>query len=188
MQHKVQLEKGMPHGEKITLNGQGHQVPDLGDGDLIVVVGIKKHPIFTRKGADLFMRKEVSLLSALAGIDFCLTHLDGREVRITSEPGMVIDHEMKMCAPDLGMPFHKKNFVTGNLFITFDVKFPKNVTELQIASITNALSGQQSAKPKGKGKEAAEEEAADTVPTSCWSMPGIERDMQRCGSSIRLLI
>ena len=63
------------------------------DGDLIVVVGIKKHKTFTRKGADLYMRKEVSLRQALTGVDFCITHLDGREVRIMSKPGNVIDHE-----------------------------------------------------------------------------------------------
>jgi len=51
----------MPHGEKIMLSGHGHQVPDVGDGDLVVVIGIKKHPIFTRKGADLYMKKEISL-------------------------------------------------------------------------------------------------------------------------------
>lgn len=45
---------------------------------------------------------------------------------------MVIDHEMKMTADGLGMPFFKKSFVNGNLFITFDVKFPKSLTELQM--------------------------------------------------------
>jgi DnaJ-class molecular chaperone len=72
----------MPHGEKIELKGHGHQVPDMGDGDLIVVVGVKKHPIFTRKGADLHMRKEVSLYQALTGVEFTIKHLDGRKVRI----------------------------------------------------------------------------------------------------------
>jgi len=68
----------MPHGEKITLTGHGHEVPDMEAGDLIVVVGVKKHRVFTRKGADLHMRKEVSLQQALCGVNFCLTHLDGR--------------------------------------------------------------------------------------------------------------
>jgi len=76
---------------------------------------------------------------------------------------MVIDHEMKMCAADLGMPFHKKNFVNGNLFITFEVKFPKTVTELQMANLTNALSDQGSAKPKTKGQEPEKEVKVETV-------------------------
>lgn len=140
--HKVNLEKGMPHGEKITLSGQGHQVPDTGDGDLIVVVGIKKHPVFTRKGADLFMRKEISLMESLCGCDFMIKHLDGRKVRITSEPGLVIDHESKMTCDGLGMPFFKRNYMFGNLFITFDVKFPKTLTELQMNGLSSALSSQ----------------------------------------------
>jgi DnaJ family protein A protein 2 len=132
----------MPHGEKIELKGHGHQVPDMGNGDLIVVVGVKKHPVFTRKGADLHMRKEVSLYQALTGVEFTIKHLDGRKVRIQSEPGMVIDHEMKMTAEGLGMPFFKKSFINGNLFITFDVKFPKSLTELQMNNLSTALSEQ----------------------------------------------
>jgi DnaJ-class molecular chaperone len=30
-----------------------------------------------------------------------------------------------MTADGLGMPFHKKTFVHGNLFVKFEVKFPK---------------------------------------------------------------
>lgn len=138
----------MPHGEKITLSGHGHQVPDMEDGDLIVVVGIKKHRVFTRKGADLNMRKEITLRDALTGVDFTFEHLDGRKVRITTPPGMVIDHEMKMTASDQGMPFYKKNFVHGNLFITFDVKFPKSLTELQMTNLSATLSDQGKAVQK----------------------------------------
>ena len=44
---------------------------------MIAVIKIKEHKIFKRKGADLFMDKEITLLDALTGVDFCLTHLDG---------------------------------------------------------------------------------------------------------------
>lgn len=43
--------------KKIMLHGKGHQVPDadVEDGDLIIVVQLKKHAQFMRKGADLFL-------------------------------------------------------------------------------------------------------------------------------------
>jgi len=75
------------------------------------------------------MQKEITLLESLTGVNFVLTHLDGRKVRIVSEPGNVIDHDQTMCADGLGMPFYKKNFMNGNLFIAFTVKFPKSMTD-----------------------------------------------------------
>jgi DnaJ homolog subfamily A member 2 len=46
--------------------------------------------LFHRKGADLFMEKEITLYEALTGLDFILVHLDGRKVRIRNSPGKVI--------------------------------------------------------------------------------------------------
>jgi len=46
------------------------------------VVKIKEHKMFKRKGADLMIDKEITLLEALSGVDFTFTHLDGRQVRI----------------------------------------------------------------------------------------------------------
>lgn len=62
-------------------------MPDMEDGDLIVIVNIKKHSVFKRKGADLFIAKEITLLESLTGVNYTLTHLDGRKVTITSDPG-----------------------------------------------------------------------------------------------------
>ena len=51
------------------------------------MVKIRPNKIFTRKGADLYMDKEISLLEALTGVDFTVIHLDGRIVRIQNEKG-----------------------------------------------------------------------------------------------------
>jgi len=37
---------------------------------LVCRIKTKKHEIFTRKGADLFIEKEISLLEALTGFNF----------------------------------------------------------------------------------------------------------------------
>jgi DnaJ homolog subfamily A member 2 len=57
-------------------------VPDVEPGDVIVQIREKKHKTFIRRGADLFMEKEITLIESLTGLDFVLTHLDGRKVRI----------------------------------------------------------------------------------------------------------
>lgn len=49
-------------------------------GDLHVIVQIKKHPLYTRQGADLFMEKTISLLEALTGFCFLVKNLDGNQI------------------------------------------------------------------------------------------------------------
>jgi DnaJ family protein A protein 2 len=36
------------------------------------------------------MEKEISLVEALTGLEFVLTHLDGRKIRIKNTPGEII--------------------------------------------------------------------------------------------------
>lgn len=49
---------------------------------MIAVIKIKEHKIFKRKGADLFIDKEITLLEALTGLDMTISHLDGSQKRI----------------------------------------------------------------------------------------------------------
>lgn len=123
----VEIDKGSPNGEKYVKHGEGDQVPDAEAGDVIVVVQEKKHKLFKRKGADLFMDKEITLFEALTGLDFVLTHLDGRKVRIQNKPGEVIKPDSMFTCENLGMPFHKRVYQHGNLIIQFKIKFPTTI-------------------------------------------------------------
>ena len=117
----VEIDKGSPDDEQYTLHGEGDQVPDIEPGDVIAVVKIKPHKTYKRTGADLAMEKEISLLDALTGVNFVLTHLDGRKIRIQSEEGAVIKPNSTMTCEGLGMPFHKTPYKFGNLFISFKI-------------------------------------------------------------------
>ena len=43
-----------------------------------------------RKGADLAIEREITLIEALTGVDFVITHLDGRKIRIKNNAGEII--------------------------------------------------------------------------------------------------
>src|SRR4051794_5223804 len=62
---KVEVDKGAPNGEKYVIHGEGDEVPEVEAGDVIVQIKEKKHKTFIRKGADLFMEKEISLIESL---------------------------------------------------------------------------------------------------------------------------
>jgi DnaJ homolog subfamily A member 2 len=104
---EVDLDKGCPADHKYTFHGEGHEVPDIKAGDVILVVKEIPHETFKRKGADLFMEKEIPLLEALTGADFTIEHLDGSKFRVKSNPGEVIQHGMLKTIPEKGLPFHK---------------------------------------------------------------------------------
>ena len=97
-------------------------------GDLYVRVIVEKHKLYTRKGADLFIERKITLLEALTGISFNLTKLDGDIINIQTAPGEVIGHNIIKCVKGMGMPFFKDSFSYGNLYVQFQVEFPKSST------------------------------------------------------------
>lgn len=67
-----------------------HMQPDTVTGDIVFVLQQKEHPKFKRKGDDLFTEHSLSLTEALCGFQFILSHLDGRQLLIKSQPGEVV--------------------------------------------------------------------------------------------------
>ena len=73
-----EISKGTPNNKEFTISGEGDEVPEAEAGDVIVTVKVRNNKIYSRKGADLYMEKEISLLEALTGVDFTIMHLDGK--------------------------------------------------------------------------------------------------------------
>lgn len=81
------IDKGSPNGEKYVFHGESDEHPDKEPGDVIIIVDEQQHKTFKRKGADLFMEKEITLLEALTGVDFVVKYLDGTNLRVQNRPG-----------------------------------------------------------------------------------------------------
>ncbi|KAL8889636.1 MAG: hypothetical protein Q9215_003095 [Flavoplaca cf. flavocitrina] len=119
----VHVDKGVKSGHKIEFRGEGDQSPGVLPGDVIFEIEQKPHPRFQRKDDDLFYHAEIDLLTALAGGQIHIEHLDDRWVTVSIDPGEVISPgEIKMVRGQ-GMP-SMRHHDFGNLYIQFDVKFP----------------------------------------------------------------
>lgn len=57
-------------------HGESDEHPDREPGDVVIVVNEQPHNNFKRKGADLFMEKDITLLEALTGCDFLVDFFD----------------------------------------------------------------------------------------------------------------
>jgi len=120
---QVHVDKGVKDGAKVVFQGEGDQGPDIIPGDVIFVIETKQHPRFQRKEDDLFFHAEIDLLTALAGGQIAVEHLDGRWLSISIAPGEVISPGQVRVVPGQGMPSYRHHDY-GNLYIQFDVKFP----------------------------------------------------------------
>ncbi|CAL5401298.1 unnamed protein product [Camellia sinensis] len=123
---EVHVEKGMQHAQKISFRGEADEAPDTIPGDIVFVLHQKEHPKFKRKFDDLYVEHSLSLTEALCGFQFALTHLDGRQLLIKSNPGEVIKPGQSKAINDEGMPHHQRPFMKGRLFIHFNVDFPES--------------------------------------------------------------
>ncbi|KYR00497.1 heat shock protein [Tieghemostelium lacteum] len=122
---EVNIDKGMKHGQKIVFPDEGdYESPDVIPGDVVVILQQKEHPLFQREGDDLLMTHRITLVEALCGFTFYLTHLDGRVLTIKNEQGNIIKPDDTKCIFNEGMPGYKRPFEKGRLIIQFEVVFP----------------------------------------------------------------
>jgi len=120
---EVHIDKGMRDGQKITFPDEGDQLPGIIPGDIVIQLEEQPHPQFKRRGDDLYYEAKIELLTALAGGQLTIQHLDERIILVNILPGEVIKPgELKAILGE-GMP-SLRHHDHGNLYIKFDVDFP----------------------------------------------------------------
>merc|ERR1712226_325765 len=121
---EVHIEKGMEHKEQITFHGKGDEEPDVETGDVIIILSQKEDEVYTRNKNNLKMKLEIDLVDALCGMSREIETLDGRKLVVTSLPGELIKPDETKMIRGEGMPLRRMPFEKGDLFITFDIKYP----------------------------------------------------------------
>ena len=139
----LDIDKGVPDGHRYTIKDEGDQYPDIENGDVVFEIYLDKHKDFIRKGADLVYKCEISLLQALTGLKFVITHLDGRKILIHTQPGEIIKPMQLKTVKELGMPFFNAPYKYGNLYFDFQSIFPETLNEEQTTKLTTILKNEK---------------------------------------------
>lgn len=168
---EVNVEKGMKNGQKIVFEGQADEAPDTVTGDIVFVLQQKEHSRFTRKLDDLYVEHKLSLTEALCGFQFVLTHLDGRQLLIKSDPGEIIKPGQYKAINDEGMPHHQRSFLKGRLYVHFNVEFPTSLPLEQSRALEKIL-------PSKPGKQVSGMELDECEETTLHDV-NIEEEMRR---------
>ncbi|CCE86824.1 Piso0_005338 [Millerozyma farinosa CBS 7064] len=150
---EFEIPKGGKSGESVVLSNESDEYPGMETGDVIMTYYCKEHPVFTRKGDDLYMSYKIPLVDALCGFSKVLVkHLDDRGIRVTSPKGKVIRPGDHIKIQGEGMPVRedskKWNFFgssggkRGDLYIEALIEFPADNWYLEkndIIKIKNLL-------------------------------------------------
>jgi curved DNA-binding protein len=126
---RINIPAGIENGQTIKISGHGGKGINGGpDGDLYITFTIANHPRFKRLGNDLFTIIDLDLYTAVLGGDLTIDTLDGK-VKLKVKPETQNGSKVKL--KDKGFPVYKKEGQNGDLYITYNIKIPSNLTEKQ---------------------------------------------------------
>ncbi|KAF8725942.1 hypothetical protein HU200_020516 [Digitaria exilis] len=132
----VDIEKGMQDGQEVLFFEEGEPKIDGEPGDLKFRIRTAPHGRFRREGNDLHATVTISLLQALVGFEKTIKHLDNHLVEIGTK-GITKPKEIRKFKGE-GMPLYQSN-KKGDLYVTFEVLFPKTLTDDQKAKLKDIL-------------------------------------------------
>ena len=146
---KVSVPAGVDDGISVRVRGEGCVGANGGpNGDLLVEISIKRHPFFSRDGANVLCEVPVSFTQAALGADIEVPTLDGR-VKMTVPEGTQTGTVLRLRGK--GIPYvRSKN--RGDQLVTIVVETPTRLTKEQKDLLRKLEeTGKDSAQPKIKG-------------------------------------
>ena len=126
---RITIPAGVENGQVIKLKGYGAPGVNGGPaGDLYITFAIANHPVFKRSGNDLFITKSIDLYTALLGGETILDTLSGK-IKLKVNPETQNGTRIRLKGK--GVPLYKKENETGDLYVTYEIKLPTNLTVKQ---------------------------------------------------------
>ena len=128
---RITIPAGVENGQTIKIAGHGSAGKNGGpNGDLLITFLIKDDDNFKRNGNNLHIIFPLNLYTAVLGGEITIETLTGKvKVNVKAET----QNGTKIKLKGKGLPVYKKENEFGDLFITFQIQIPENLTENQVA-------------------------------------------------------
>lgn len=132
----VNIEPGMFDEQVITFNKQADEKEGYETGDIVITLCCAENEEFEREGNNLLIEKKISLSEAY-DCDMTITHLDGNEINIYSNPINIFGEEIELYRKlkGFGMPIYGSENKFGDLIIKFKPVIPDNLTTEQLSTL-----------------------------------------------------
>ncbi|QDP98465.1 molecular chaperone DnaJ [Microlunatus elymi] len=123
---QVRIPAGVTDAQRIRLKGKGGAGENGGAaGDLYVVVHVRPHPVFGRKGDNLTLTVPVTFSEAALGAEIEVPTLNGPAVRIKIAPGTPNGRTLRVRGKGVG----RRDGTHGDLLVTVEVVVPEELSE-----------------------------------------------------------
>jgi curved DNA-binding protein len=124
---RITIPAGVENGQQIKISGLGGEGAGGGPkGDLYITFTIENHTNFKLDKHNLYSTVTLDLYTAILGGDITADTFDGK-VKLTVKPGTQNGTKVKLKGK--GFPVYKKEGEFGDLYITYQVQIPTNITE-----------------------------------------------------------
>jgi len=117
----ARVPAGVSDGAKIRVKGKGSP-GEAGPGDLFILLTVKAHPIFSRKGENLLLTLPVTFVEATLGADLKVPTLGGEDVTVRLAAGTPTGRVLRVKGRGI-----TKGHTVGDLLITIDIQVPRRV-------------------------------------------------------------
>jgi len=123
---QVRIPAGVTDGQRIRIKGKGGAGENGGaPGDLYVLVHVRPHKLFGRKGDNLTLTVPVTFTEAALGADISVPTLSGQRVTLKIGPGTPNGRTFRV----RGKGVHKPDGSTGDLLVTIEVQVPNALND-----------------------------------------------------------
>jgi curved DNA-binding protein len=124
---RITIPAGVENGQQIKISGMGGEGSGGGPkGDLYITFTVENHTNFKLDKHNLYSTVDLDLYTALLGGDITADTFDGK-VKLTVKPGTQNGTKVKLKGK--GFPIYKKEGEFGDLYITYQVKIPTDLSE-----------------------------------------------------------
>jgi len=128
---RITIPAGIENGQTIKIPGHGGPGINGGpNGDLYITFSVANHPKIKRLGNNLFMTIDLDLYTAVLGGEITIDTLNGK-VKLKVKPETQNGSKVKLTGK--GFPVYKNEGQFGDLYVTYAIKIPTNLTDKQKA-------------------------------------------------------
>jgi molecular chaperone DnaJ len=117
----ARVPAGVNDGAKIRVKGKG-SMGEAGPGDLFILLHVKAHAVFSRKGENIAITVPISFTEAALGGDIKVPTLTGDEVTLRLSPGTSNGRVLRVKGRGI-----TKGSTTGDLLVTVEVQVPEKL-------------------------------------------------------------
>ena len=126
---RITIPAGIENGQTIKIAGHGGPGVNGGPaGDLYIKFTVSDDPRFKRQGSDLYRTIKLDLYTAVLGGEITAETLTGK-VKVKVSPETQNGSKVKLKGK--GLPVYKKADAYGDLYLTYDIQIPTNLTDKQ---------------------------------------------------------